>query len=542
MDNLQIYGWDEKIGLWAEDCHGHTADTKELAKVHPILKAAWILVHAGMDDSLKNLQIGRILDNIRSVQEKEGDNKGCIRWYWEDKKISDTNAAFFTGLGLIVFHYEFASILCRKDYETLKVILDDLSYWFDRELKDIETNLRYPNKCLGDLVCAWLLAEINDDVNADLIETMDRGLGYYLEKDWGWGEHMSDGYSKVCQDELVAMLMYSKELPAHLMDKVEQLYRELLSIDAVFGEGPRVPAIRSYSFEQSPRTKKRVPIEVQPYVKQIRSLTPDQNIYTHNLIRNLAFKHNIQERFSVSASACEEINIPCYDGAEAQAIVLKNMRAGAMSRYPIMNGIDQTKWGLAWQSFPVAFWHSNGDWGFLQWESEEGGKKRAHPANKRFHWNCYTLSDELQPSPLGETRSVRCNNGFLIHRKMPQISSGWPMLIDRFRMVESSVPIPEIVQEKGWHVLTIPYADPETGAKDIFHVAYYSLWEQVGYEQTKLKQAELVLKKNNFSGWDWEVRYKWNSGSPPAQLAGIWFLQIGVGPFSPPPLSMISLS
>ena len=85
---------------------------------------------------------------------------GCLKWYWEEPRPVDTNAAFFTGLNLIVLQLGFPDQLERLDADaraTLEAILTDLSVWFDRTLA--HPSRYYPNKYMGDLVCRWLLLE-----------------------------------------------------------------------------------------------------------------------------------------------------------------------------------------------------------------------------------------------------------------------------------------------------------------------------------------------------------------------------------------------
>jgi hypothetical protein len=141
--------------------------------------------------------------------------------------------------------------LNQAQRELLDTILSDAKYWFDREAKKYGS-MRYPNKCLGDVVCMWLLAERFGTPTPEQHEILDRTLAYYRDNNWGWGEHMSDIYAPILQDELLALYMWGPSLSPRQKQEVWDLFLEIVAIDDVFGSGPRVPAIRSYSATGSP--------------------------------------------------------------------------------------------------------------------------------------------------------------------------------------------------------------------------------------------------------------------------------------------------
>jgi len=243
--------WDESVGLWRRSGSGHTIATRELREVHAGPTAADRLLAAGLDGQLADLPVGRVLAALESMQEVAGPQTGCFRWYYEDREIRDTNAAFFIGLPLIALRAEFADELAAPDRVVLDRMLNRLRTWCDREAANPMP--RYPNKYLGDLVCAWLLAEqCGVPAPAELPARMLDAARYWREQEWGWGEHMSDTYACVCLDELSMLLMLSKRLPPDVRTAYEQLRDELLRIDDLYAGGPRVPAIRSYAFRKAP--------------------------------------------------------------------------------------------------------------------------------------------------------------------------------------------------------------------------------------------------------------------------------------------------
>jgi hypothetical protein len=128
-----------------------------------------------------------------------------------------------------------------------------------------------------------------------------------------------------------------------------------------------------------------------------------------------------------------ELPIPCYGGSQAHAHLKKRWRMGVMSRYPIMEGLDDNpKWGLAWQSMPFALSSEGDDWGFLQWEVHDRDVVTAHPALHR--WDS-VKSLGLEPNVgKGETFGLPWQSGFLILRRISHVPAAWNLAVDRLRL------------------------------------------------------------------------------------------------------------
>ncbi|MBI3986219.1 MAG: hypothetical protein HY343_04840 [Lentisphaerae bacterium] len=513
----QRYYWDDAVGLWAKNQAGHTVSTRQCAVVHEMRRSAWRLVAAGVEGGLDRPEPGRILRNIRASQTLAGEKRGALKWYWEDQSQTDPNSNFFSGLPLCVLRLEFGQALPSDSRDVLEAILQDLRPWFERQTETLDRDLRYPNRSLGDLVCRWLLAEIYDDLTPAREEDMAKAGRYYLDKEWGWGEHLSDIYCKICQYEILALLLYGRRLPAATRRHYEVQYDELLALDKVFRYGPRVPTIRSYSMEDTPGRVGDLPDLLRPLSECIRPWNPKWGAARmYQPLLSLAHRHGFHRPAKRTPRRSETASIPCYGGATAEALVLKDVRAGVMSRYPIMEGIDQSQWGLAWQSFPFCFWHRRGDWGFLQWEVEEEGRVRAHPAHSRRHGNAYLLTEAVTPTILGETCGCREGHTFLALRRMPRLSPRWPWLVDRLRMVAGLTP-PQVSREAGWALFQIDFPGEKGRAPISLRMAYRGLEGE----------SDLSLKTNRLSGWDWDARYRWAGSKLPGSVAGLWVLQIG---------------
>src|SRR5262249_18400229 len=150
---------------------------------------------------LDKIDSPRVLAALADAQEKqEGPTFGCFRWYYEEVRPVDTNAAFFTGLNLIALRLTHFKQLPPAAQESLNQILANLLPWFPRAVG--HKGLNYPNKHLGDLVCCWLLMEINNvDDDGSMPAAMIEAAQYWAHHHWGWGEHLSDTYSAIILDE-----------------------------------------------------------------------------------------------------------------------------------------------------------------------------------------------------------------------------------------------------------------------------------------------------------------------------------------------------
>lgn len=501
--------WDESVGLWRRSGSGHTIATRELREVHAGPTAADRLLAAGLDGHLADLPVGRVLAALESMQEVAGPRTGCFRWYYEDREIRDTNAAFFIGLPLIALRAEFADELAAPDRVVLDRMLNRLRTWCDREAANPMP--RYPNKYLGDLVCAWLLAEqCGVPAPAELPARMLDAARYWREQEWGWGEHMSDTYACVCLDELSMLLMLSKRLPPDVRTAYEQLRDELLRIDDLYAGGPRVPAIRSYAFRKAPTAVS--------YRNAVRTWKTADLLAakTFQTLRGLAHRRGWHAVVPPPVSAGERIEVACHGGARAVAVIDGPLRLGALSRYPIMDGIDQRTWGLAWQSFPVAAWHAAGDWCFLQWEAAANGRRRTHPAESRaVSYVDNALSDELEPPPVGQTFAVGHGAAFVVLRRMPRIANDWPEVVDRVCLKGLHARLEEL-QDAAGHQLRLTYPT-EVDPPRRLCIRFLAL------------DPELVpiLTRDGDTSADWSVRHPLGPAARARPPLGVWVWSLG---------------
>jgi len=477
--------WQEDLGLWGRNPQIRTQ--------------AWMLAAAALDGVLDKIDTTRVLQNLRIAQEKHGPYRGCFWWEWSDQKIIDTNSGFFTTLGLLTLLHTGYDQLNQEQRELLHELLSEARYWFERETKDLERHLRYPNKCLGDVVCMWLLAEHFGTPTPEQQQIVDRALAYYRESNWGWGEHMSDIYARVLQDELVALYMWGRSLSPAQKQAVWDLFLELVAIDDIFDGGPRVPVIRSYSATRSPS-----PVHYTPYRELLVPWEQNSPRGSHQPLRAAAHAKNIPASLPEKPKPPRYPEILCYGGARALATRTNEWRLGAMTWCPIMEGIDHRSWGLSWQSMPVAYWRTEGDWGFLQWESVVDGTPRTHPQpySSSFGGTPKSLADS-EPGMVGRTYAVRREDGFVVLRRCAR-SPQWTSFKDRFRLI-NTLAEPTTRTHREWNILDLRW---DSG--DNLQIQFLPL---VGH-------GKLVLVNNPYGGYDWEYSYDLEE----EEFAALWIL------------------
>jgi hypothetical protein len=495
--------WNAEIGLWTRRGAGHTAPVAAAERVHPGTTAAAQLVAAALVNRLDEVDARAVLNALRRMQVTDGGNRhGCLKWYWEEPRPVDTNAAFFTGLNLIVLRLGFPDQVERLDagaQSTLEAILRDLSVWFDRTLS--HPSRYYPNKYMGDLVCRWLLIEAlgqqteRDRVAAEMLESSR----YWRDENWGWGEHMSNIYAAVLLDQISVLLMLSRDLPVEVRREYTELRDELLVIEDAYGGGPRAPMIRSYNFDRSPAHAN--------YRDRVRRPETPSDLTTGNLamqpvLATLGWSATVPPR----APTQQDIAVPCYDGVVAVARVEGPVRLGTLSRFPLMPQMEHPTWGLSWQSFPVALWHEQGGWGFLQWRSEMDGQNRAHPAERRAEAYLRNALTFDKPKPIvGRTWAIQEGGHAIVLRIMPELYEPWDGLIDRFRLVEPNAKLSVSEPSGPWTQIVLDFGDR---AVSVHHIS--------------LDGPQPRMIQRDGGPWDWQIAYDAADLAGRERVANLW--------------------
>lgn len=521
--------WDKKVGLWHQ-ASGHTPPVARLNRVHSSREASKLLLLAAQAGQLERIDTSAILKNLRRMQVRDGTIfHGYLRWYVEEKHPADTNAPFFAGLPLIILWKAYRSALPAEQQDLLFAIFKDLYTWFLHESS--EQSWFYPNKALGDIVCAWMLWEICDEggreVKKDkgiLSDLMLKAGNYWARHNWGWGEHLSDTYSGVCLDELSVLLLMSRKLPGKVREVFKNLFDEMLAIEDAYDKGPRVPALRSYAFLSCPEHKN--------YRDKIMPLPAEIDIANTPFIHGHTFyRMKWHEMAPQRKPFRKEIKIGCFDKAVATAYIDRDIRAGSVSRFPLMASMDRTHCGLSWQSMPVALSRPGKTWMFMQWETEELGKIRRHPAEdvKNACLN-YGLSETVNPPIVGQTWSIQKGGAIMVLRIMPRISQNWSYMSDRLRLIGEEGDIREESINGQWHQLLIRWGKRElsvnciplsSGRKDSDAAPVLKVPGSFCQKKTRDYPVSPVLKKKAKT-FDWNMTYKGQKLKGKRLIATLW--------------------
>ncbi|MFI4911807.1 MAG: GLUG motif-containing protein [Sedimentisphaeraceae bacterium JB056] len=416
--------WSSDIGLWS--------NVEDGSRVHTSRFNAGNLLLAARYGLLGDTRVEQVLQALYDMQNSDGAIKTC----YEDNDIEDSNSSFFVCRKLILLKLVYDTELSTASHTILDNLFSRFHIRFYQQSM-LSESARYPNKYLGDLVNAKLIQEMysmSGQEVSDVESKMLEAAAYWRDNEWGWGEHLSDTYGATCMDLISEYLLFTNNASSQIYAEYTDLLNELLYIEDSFGGNPRVPAIRSYAFTA------RGPLEnyrdnIEPWQSSMGDIS---NHFWRNgaLISAIFYENNWHSLPASRAVEADELQIPCFGGTTAYADIEDDIRLGSMSKYPIMDDTEYSTWGLLWQSFPVAMWKPEGDWGFLQWRTVEDGQTRAHPVDERG--DAVQLTSDFDPPLFGETYSCQKDGNMLALRIMPFIAESWTQMSDVFKLVNDT--------------------------------------------------------------------------------------------------------
>ncbi len=430
------------LSLWTSRRPGHTPATLALVTTHVIPQAACMLLTAAQLDQLSQLPTQNILTAIRAKQ-----SAGQLCFYHEEEANHDNNASFFTGLPLALLWTHHREKLPPDAQTTLQAILTGLALWLSTKLG--EDRSFYPNMYLGELLVVWLVAHAADDqpTLAQVLTRLDATIARYESDGWGWAEDLSDLYSKILADQLSTFAFLAPGLPASTREGTLRLLNHLLTIEDTFRPGPRVPALRSYAFLDSPRHP-TLPRDqsIGSYRASVRAWAPDEQLTIRHVaaIGPLLARHGWHQAVTPPTPpptrSPHAFTAKLHNQNHARALIFPDFRIGGVDRFPVMPSAEHHEWGLAWQSMPVALWHQSGDWGYLQWSVENPKGPVGHPAlfSRQTDLGSIqkSLSPDLSPPIVGETFTLFTPTACFILRRMRTIPASWSQLTDHLRIVD----------------------------------------------------------------------------------------------------------
>ncbi|MCD8483265.1 MAG: hypothetical protein LR015_11755 [Verrucomicrobia bacterium] len=133
-----------------------------------------------------------------------------------------------------------------------------------------------------------------------------------------------------------------------------------------------------------------------------------------------------------------------------------SVRLGSLSHYPLKREWDQLRWGLSWQTFPVALSIDGCLWAFPQWHvSWQNGAERFHPARVKSDGYLRNALVPEDPCFTGETLASQEGAVCSIQRRLPEWHPSWVGASDSWVFVLTAKVEPVIYTTGGESVLEL---------------------------------------------------------------------------------------
>lgn len=429
------YGSQLKLedGLVNQGTPGHTIDASKVTEAHNgKTTSLYYVMGTLLGDTLDEEHGLRILEALSQLQitDESSPYFGAFRWFREDTRVNDSNAAFFILKPLVVL------LQCQNDRvpsahrELLDRMLNNGAAWFARELED--PILYYSNKIVSDGALLLSISRIYglEKYYQTGTEFFERWLTYTSQRGWGWGENVSLGYLAIIMNALKIACMSLTDENRALLEKLKAVMDHITDYVRFHGGYEFVPAIRSYNFAG----------ELQPdsFLWRIAGIkkTSSEDMSFGKLDSSISYLlfedelHQVEQvvQLPVPRTRVERI----MDTSTAYTWVGVTGRLGSVNRFPVIAGSYQfPTWGLGWQSYPVSLAVDEHQVSFLCWHVHNGERIRTHPATYGSSYLGPALFRE-QWLPDIQLRSVQRENVVLvvrsisgIHNEASEIADEW---------------------------------------------------------------------------------------------------------------------
>ena len=419
LEKYPLIKWEG--GLY-QTGRGHTNEANKHEACHcGRLSAAWFsgLTLGGRLSEEKGLEILLALEELQ-IKDENNPKYGCSRWYAEETRVNDTNAAFFIQLPLLTVMLFDRQLIPESHAEVISRMFGRAIHWYRKELKN--PIYYYSNKIVSDGAMLIGIAKINGDKEAfDTALTFFENWLDYTEKDgWGWGENMSAGYNNVIFAAFKTALLSlgDSEREQKIGRRIQAVIDEQKALFKYFKGYEFTPAIRNYNFEGRSRRK--------GLVSQIAGLGSDVNSLAGTYFWEfITFAYLFKDEFKEEADVLpdKEMDIRLtrvFRDAVAYSCVMRNGSIGSLNKFPVINGSYEHKtWGLGWQSMPVNFAVYNGEVGYLRRIVRNENETAYHP--KHAFLSPCLFSDAPYPEVL--TRAKQEKNVVIAKRSIEKINN-----------------------------------------------------------------------------------------------------------------------
>ncbi|MBN2853449.1 MAG: hypothetical protein JXQ23_12005 [Clostridia bacterium] len=461
-------------GLVLKAGHGHTIETAHLSKFHAGRDTASAFVLGKVTGSISQGEGLKMLDAISQLQitDSESDMYGAFRWYLEETRPNDTNAAFFTLAPLAIIKLFYPECLSESEAYLIDNMLNHSFHWFSKECKN--AILFYTNKIVNDGALLTAISKFtgNDDHKKQSRDFLNKWLNYTEKRGFGWGENLSITYNTVT---LQGFAIIKKALDENYEDnsiklRFEKIENEILDIFRFNNGYEFVPAIRSYNvdgFTQVPSYIYNIAqvegfgvldgfgvacnIQHPDYLSNliIAVLLFDERLY-------LDKEDYVNKKYSNVMKTPRTRITRIMDDKTAYSWIGKNGGLGSINRFPVIEGSYQHKtWGLGWQSFPVNIAVYQKQVSFLRFYVDDGKRIRCHPhKDKRISYLDPALfSENYYPEVM--TACKQKDNTLITIRKMAKLRNKVKSISDSLDIQRFDGKVLEFnIQNRHWVVLS----------------------------------------------------------------------------------------
>ena len=367
--------------------HPHVTDIRHLdTTCGTIATAAHYFISRYLDQPIDG---EKILEELIKLQDKDPASPtfGNFRWYREEYRIQDTNAAFFTMKHICQALFMCPEKIPAKEKEMLVPVLERVSQWFSKECK--EYGYYYPNKIVSDGAMLMFIAVIRNEPKflEEAYDFWNKWLDYTDAYGWGWGENTSKCYANVINNAFeIVLLCMDPASPTYA--RVLEKRRQLLDFIAYHGVYEITPSIRTYNHTGKPTNYGGLDAltsgksAAEPDVASV--LNADGKLSAGSISDLLL--HAAAPGYTPNPDQASFHKEHIFGKSDALTYKGKNIRLGTVTQFPVMcgcgEGVDPIigGWGLSWQSMPVSAVAVNHETSFLRYVAVADGEMHTHPA------------------------------------------------------------------------------------------------------------------------------------------------------------------
>lgn len=447
-----------KDGLILAQRSPHTGEIAHLTNCRPGRDSAEYYAAAislgEMDDREGKDILGALKD--LQIRSRDDSRNGAFRWYAEETKVHDSNAAFFILMPLAQVRLNSANQIPSEHLPLLDEMMASSLHWFARECND--PILYYTNKIVSDGALLLAISSLlGSAVHYDqALKFFHRWEEYTKYRGWGWGENCSAIYIRVTLEALrtACLVLAQDEEQIDLYTKLMVRFDQLLDTIRFHGKHEFVPTIRSYNFQGE---------HGYGYMNWLISgLVSEAEADTVSLssIKDI----HLLSLFDCVVSNDELTSLPrirlerIFGDSRAYTWIGRNGRMGSINRFPVMPGCYQEDtWGLGWQSFPVSFTAGVENTAYLRWFVHRQGGIRTHPAvSKQGYLESSLFNGVYHPEV--QTVSEQSENLLLVVRSISHVNHAAEEIADewvlhRFGGEVERIDIPQYEAHRVWSVL-----------------------------------------------------------------------------------------